>query len=410
VKTASNTDAITSPSGGGGARPQGSQLAERRRVAELIDSRRDEIQRRWREDAARELGAEERPGQDRHQVEAALGDYLSELARALRGEGPLAVSGSAAWRTVSDRHGLTLPAPGFDLHHLVTQLVLLRRALVAVVRRPPGDPQPSEPAVDIVDQVIDAAVVQVASHYVHHRDYQARQVRAEYIGFVTHELRNPLTTAMVAGSRLQGGASPGDETRAVELLQRNLKRVARLIDDFLTSEQIGAEAIRMHPVDTLVGEIMDAAVEPALRAAQKPEVHLSVSVDPGLVVRVDPPLTVAAVQNVLINAVQFSDRNLVKIDAEDTPDRVILHVRDHCRGLPPGEVAALFDPFHGAHPGKPIPGLGLSVARRILQEQGGTIHAGSDAEGCHFRIELPKPHLPPARKATGEERGPDTHS
>jgi signal transduction histidine kinase len=77
---------------------------------------------------------------------------------------------------------------------------------------------------------------------------------------------------------------------------------------------------------------------------------------------------------------------------------VILHLHDHCRGIPVQALDVVFEPFHGSHPDKPVPGLGLSVARRIIQSEGGAITVEKGPEGCHFRITLPRGGRPRARE------------
>jgi signal transduction histidine kinase len=383
VKQSSNTDVPVTPTLAGGATGPNTSHAERQSLADALEGKHAEIIRRWREQAGPAVAGGGRVEGARLTLEPVLHDYLDAVADALRRPGPLPAGASAAWRAVSAHHELTLPARGFDLPDLVVQLITLRKAVAAVLGR-------SE---ELIAEVIDAALIPVVISYVGHRDHQARRVRADYIGFVTHELRNPLTAAMVAGSKL----GPADDAlRSAGIVQRNLKRVARLIDDFLLAEQMDADALRMHVVETLIGEILDGAVEPALRAANRPEVRVTVSANPTTVVAVDPALTIAALQNVILNAVQFSDKGMVMIEAEDAAERVILHVHDRCRGIPAEAMVKLFDPYQGVHPGKPVPGLGLSVARRIMRGQGGTIEVEKASDGCHFRIELPRAGRRPA--------------
>jgi signal transduction histidine kinase len=378
VKQSSNTGAPASPPVAGGAGgPDDPLLDERHTLAGALEGHGAEIARRWQEQAGPAVTAGGRgPG---HQLTLApvIADYLDAVAEALRKPIPVAAGASAAWRAVSARHELTLPARGFDLPDLVVQLITLRKVIEAILG----------PSHGLVGEVIDAALVPVVISYVAHRDHEARRVRSGYIGFVTHELRNPLTAAMVAGSKLEGGP---DSARAAAIVQRNLKRVARLIDDFLMTEQMDADAVRLNVEETLLGEILDAAVEPALRAANRPQTRVSISANPAVLVAVDPALTIAALQNVILNAVQFSDKDVVTIESEEGPERLILHVHDNCDGLSPPAVTRVFEPFQGGHVGKPVPGLGLSVARRIIQGEGGTIDVTSGEDGCHFRIALPR--------------------
>jgi signal transduction histidine kinase len=386
-----------SPEGG----PQNDVDPEgRRRLAELLEAERDAITQRWEAEACRELGVD---GSSHASLtlNGAVADYLTGLAGGLRMNARVTVGAAAAWRGVSERHDLTSARRGFDVADVVKQLVALRKAILGVMRVAPPAHTTPEVQTDLVADLIDAGITQVVASYIHNRDQQARQLRAEYIGFVTHELRNPLTTAMLAAGRLDGESSPSSP-RALELMQRNLKRVATLIETFLLTEQMEADRIHPHPIEILVGELMAAAVDPALHAAHRPEVRLRVSVDPALLVKVDPTLTIAALQNVLTKAVQFTDKGLVSIEAEDRKERVILHVRDNCVGLDPEALATIFEPFSESHPGKPVPGLGLALARRVMEEQGGSIDVESEGGGgCHFRIALPKPSAGRPSRSSG---------
>jgi signal transduction histidine kinase len=347
---------------------------ERARLADLLDQRGEEVARRWAGQSSGSLT-----------LAPALNDYLAGLSRALRLPGPVPVAAAAVWRELADRHDLTPSRRGFDLEALARQLVSLRETLAAVAA------EKRAADVTILDALIDAALVQSVSSYVHHRDDLAKVRQAEYVGFVTHELRNPLTTAMLAASRLPAGGSPQDQ-RAVSLVDRNLKRVARLVDTFLLNEHLDADRIQPHKVKVLVGDLLDAVLKPAEVVANRPHVRLDRAVDPALVVEVDPSLTITALQNVVTSCIQFTDKALVTIRAEDERERLVLHVRDHCQGLSQEELAQLLQPFHASHPAKPAPGLGLTVARRLIEEQGGGLTVESDevTGECHFLVALPK--------------------
>src|SRR5438309_1295910 len=74
--------------------------------------------------------------------------------------------------------------------------------------------------------LIEAAIATAVRSYTESRDYQARRQEAEHIGFVTHELRNPLTTATLAASQLQkDGALPTAQPQVLELLSKGLVRI-----------------------------------------------------------------------------------------------------------------------------------------------------------------------------------------
>jgi hypothetical protein len=105
----------------------------------------------------------------------------------------------------------------------------------------------------------------------------------------------------------------------------------------------------------------------------------------------DPVLTRAAVQNLVENAVKYTDEGLVELSLEDRPREVVIHVRDTCHGVSPEELETIFEPFSRGHSRKPGTGLGLAIARRSIEAQGGRIQAESPGDrGCHFWITLPK--------------------
>jgi signal transduction histidine kinase len=95
--------------------------------------------------------------------------------------------------------------------------------------------------------------------------------------------------------------------------------------------------------------------------------------------------------NLLDNAVKFTDEGEVRVETVEQSGVWELHVRDTCPGLSPEELATIFEPFQRGVTSKPGSGLGLTIARRTVEAQGGAIGADSSGErGCHFWIRLPR--------------------
>jgi signal transduction histidine kinase len=229
--------------------------------------------------------------------------------------------------------------------------------------------------------------------YIESRDMAARRMQAEHIGFVTHELRNPLATATLAASRLRKNAAlAGDESATMDVLDRGLNRIRSLIDEVLLTQRLDAREVECRPVHVSLGQIMCEATRAAgLEAAQK-GVTFNVRFDPDLQVNADPGLCLSALQNVIDNAVKFTDSGQVDVSAEDRTSDVVIHVYDNCGGLSDEELKTIFEPFKRAHPGKAGTGLGLAIARRAVEAQGGQIGAESGGDkGCHFWLTIPKP-------------------
>jgi len=228
--------------------------------------------------------------------------------------------------------------------------------------------------------------------YVESRDLAARRDHAEHIGFLTHELRNPLSTVMLAASRLKRRPEiTALEAGTLEMLERGVERVRALIDRVLLSQRLNAQEMECRTIDTALGRIMFDGTRVAAFEAEQKGLAFSVRYDPDLMVHVDPSLAVSALQNVVDNAVKFSDRGQVEVTAQDDAGEVVVHVTDNCEGLSAAELKTIFEPFKRGRTDKTGTGLGLAIARRAIEAQGGTIEAESSGPyGCHFSVTLPR--------------------
>ena len=123
------------------------------------------------------------------------------------------------------------------------------------------------------------------------------------------------------------------------------------------------------------------------------ECVLTVSdVDPLLAVDVDRDLLLSAVGNLLQNAFKFTHpHSEVTLNAYALADRILIDVQDHCGGLPPGSVENMFVPFVQGAEDRSGLGLGLSIARRSVEANGGALSVRDlPGSGCVFTIDLPR--------------------
>jgi hypothetical protein len=358
-------------------------------LATVIERRAQDIERRWRESVERELA----DGQDDPPTELrdALRDYLLRLSQALHGDESIDRGGAAAWADLAREHALTRVRQGFDIDQLVRELIVLRRVLSETAREEQlavNDRQD-----DWVADLIEAAIAKSVRSYTESRDSDARRQQAEHIGFLTHELRNPLATATMAAGRLKKlsqDAQPAGET--LDMLDRGLHRIASQIDAVLVTQHLDAREMDCRPVDISLGQIMAEATRAAALGAKDKGIELATRYDPDIELHVDPGLATSALQNLLDNAVKFTDHGRVDVVTDDQATQVLIHVYDNCDGLSAEELKTIFEPFKRAHPRKSGTGLGLAIARRAVEAQGGQIGAESTGDrGCHFWLSLPKP-------------------
>ena len=360
-------------------------------LGRLIERRREDILKRWLDLVSEEI-LETR--MEPTALRDAMPDYLARLSAEMsEGKGFIA-SSEAAWTDTTREHGVTRVRQGFDVDQLVHEFVAFRRILMDVADEEGLDSFPRQ--LRNIADVVDAAIAIAVRSYVEFRDYQMRRREAEYIAFITHEVRNPLTVATMSESRIRRAKTPAELDRALEGLARSHARIRKLIDGMLLTEEVEARRVDARPLDVGLRQLVAQATAAAEESARLKGLRFRMDPLPDVLVRVDPELTSSALENLADNAVKYTDRGLVEVTAEEFESSITLHVRDECPGISPEELGVIFEPFRrgSTHRGKPGSGLGLAIARRAMRVQGSTIHAESDGErGCHFWFTVPKtPH------------------
>ena len=356
-------------------------------LADAILRRLDDIDQQWLDRVAASV---QRDDVTPSELRDAMPAYLSRLAGGLRRADTAQAGGTSSWKEVAREHAETRVRLGFDIDQLVEEFIVLRQVIFRVLVED-GVLVDVDQASSIAE-LIEGAIAAAVKSYVESRDFELRKQSAEHIGFLTHELRNPLTTAMLGATRLRQTLvlSP-EQTRMFDLVERNQRRLAELIDGVLLVER-NAHAMRPKRESVALSALIDEPIAAAKVNAEAKGIHLETHFDPDLVVQVDPELATSAFENVVMNAIKYTDEGDVHVDVEDGPSEVIVHVRDSCAGLSPEELRTIFEPFRRGHHGKAGSGLGLAIARRALESQGGSIHAESGGgHGCHFWLTLPKP-------------------
>lgn len=210
------------------------------------------------------------------------------------------------------------------------------------------------------------------------------------LAWTAHELRGPLVDARTALGHVQVDEH---EPRSRELLQRSrdeLDQLAELVDPLL-EWSTGSGPLRKRPVD-LFG-VVDEALTSCRREDPRGDVVLLG--EAGVSVSADPQQLRVALSNVIRNAIAYSPAGsvvTVAVRSGDGYGRVV--VRDRGPGVPAAERHLLFDPFARGTIGKQTrsgTGLGLFIARRIVEAHGGSIGARVVRPGMEFRIDLPIP-------------------
>ena len=216
----------------------------------------------------------------------------------------------------------------------------------------------------------------------------AAKHKDEFLAMLGHELRNPLA-AMSSAVEMSSALLPDPEPdvgRARDIVARQVRHMVRLVDDLLDVSRIarGKVALRDDVVDLAL--VVRTVAEDHRATARKVGVSIVADAPGSIWVRGDEARLVQVVGNLLSNAIKFTDADgEVRVTAEVTGDVCVVTVRDTGIGMESETISRLFEPFRQADASLARTrgglGLGLAVARGIVELHGGTLDAASDGPG-----------------------------
>ena len=203
-----------------------------------------------------------------------------------------------------------------------------------------------------------------------------------------HELRDPLLGARAAVEAVLEAPEPEQERDLLDRSRRQLEELADLVEQLL-QWSIGQYTLR-RALRPLAPIVLDAATSPPLDA-QSHRLHLTASSD--VVVNADEPQLRLALSNVIRNAFAYSPPDTpVSVAVGGTQGKASIRVTDRGPGIPPDEVETIFDPLVRGRAGgtrRSGHGLGLFIARKVIEAHDGTISVEIAEKGTSFRVTLP---------------------
>ncbi|MEO5676606.1 MAG: HAMP domain-containing sensor histidine kinase [Usitatibacter sp.] len=366
---------------------------------EFLDSNRAKLINRCREKVARRPPGRGTSDAVAHGIplfleqviETLRVEHLPPAARDTRRHVPSELARSAAL------HGHELLRGGYAIDQVVYDYGDLCQAITELAIE--EDTPVSAREFHTLNRCLDDAIADAVTEFGWQRDQLIAQMSTralnERLGFLAHELRNSLNTAILSFAVIKTGKVDMDgPTSAV--LDRSLVGLRDLIDRALADVRLSAGKPppgRPFRVDQFIAEVKVAA---SLEAASRKCPFTVVTVAPDLVVSADKPMLYSAVSNLLQNAFKFTrPGGHVSLRAHGTDDRVLIEVQDQCGGLKAGAADAMFVAFHQHHADRSGLGLGLSIAKEAVVASGGEIRVTDlPGVGCVFTIDLPRALVP----------------
>jgi PAS domain S-box-containing protein len=228
---------------------------------------------------------------------------------------------------------------------------------------------------------------------------EANRMKDEFLAVVSHELRTPLNAVMGWAQMLSGRTlDPDRALKAVEVIERNARAQAQLIDDLIDVSRFASGQIRLdaRPVD--VSGAIGAALDAVRIAADAKRIRIEPVIEtPAPWVQGDPQRLQQIVWNLLSNAVKFTPEDgRIDVTVGAAGQEVEIRVADNGSGIDPAALPNVFEPFwqgdttatrnHGGL------GLGLAIVRSLVEAHGGRVRAESAGhdQGATFFVRLPR--------------------
>jgi signal transduction histidine kinase len=387
------------------------------RIGKLLRDKERVLLERWTE---RVLADPAVPAADRLASPALLDHFpalLDRLALALERaphtcERPSAIGATVGDSAASHAHASDRFAEGFTLAEVVRELSHLRAAVLELyaVERLPLELDAGRVIHSAIDEMMALGAREMArldneaigaqvrlAQSEHRRAEEANRMKDLFLATLSHELRTPLN-AILGWTRIlrTKALEEANYERALEAIERNAFAQARLVDELLDMSRITSGKLRIALLPLDVVEVARAAVEELRPSALAKDIGMETSGAASVLVLGDAIRLKQVLWNLLTNAIKFSARGDVVEVRLGVEDRcALVQVIDRGDGIEPEFLDQIFERFRQVdmsttrqHGGL---GLGLAIARELVELHDGVIHAQSAGrgQGATFSIRLP---------------------
>jgi two-component system phosphate regulon sensor histidine kinase PhoR len=293
-------------------------------------------------------------------------------------------------------HGLQRFEDGFDIEEVVAEYNILRDCFRDLGERHgvflAGEDR------RFVDKFFDDAIAAAVKAFAESQAREVQRRRTEYLAFVAHDLRTPLSaitfSAYLLEQRLAGNALDAENARLLKILGRNTRQLETLVGAVLAENtqmltELGVKMERrkldLWPlVETLVQDLQPLAAKAGVKVANQVPDDMEANADANLLRRV--------LQNLLSNAIAYAPGGEVIVGASDPGGGGPLEiwVKDNGAGIPTDRLGKVFDTLETDPQGEGL-GLGLAIVKTFVEAHDGKVWVEStEGKGASFRFTLPR--------------------
>lgn len=363
------------------------------KLAQLIEHERDALLAVWRAQvralqAARDLDV---PTLNDH-----IPHLLAELASALRA-GSNATIAQALLDGSPPAHGLQRVKDAFDIEEVVAEYNILRGCIHDLAERN-GLSMQGRPF-HVLNRVLDGAIGAAVGSYATQKALEVQHRREEYLAFVAHDLRTPLTAISLSARLLEllltrDRSETPETTQKLKTLKRNVQHLQDLIGKVL-QENTNLETevgVKLERRRFDLWPLVEALIHDLHPVAGTDSTRLINAIPEDFVVYADASLLRRVFQNLIANAISYTPRGEVVIGASVTGagGTAECFVRDNGAGIPADRRPTVFDK-HETDPEKQGGlGLGLAIVKTFVEAHDGVVTVESElGVGSIFRFTLP---------------------
>ena len=224
-------------------------------------------------------------------------------------------------------------------------------------------------------------------------------IKRDLVANVSHELKTPITSIKGFIETLQEGGvdNPDQAKRFLEIISKQTDRLIAIIDDLLSLSRLeqNADSNEINYEETEIKPIIDSAIEDYDFKSRDKKIKILVQCDGKLKANVNKLLIEQALDNLLDNAIKYSDENkLINVSAYASNGGLIISVKDEGFGIAPEHFSRLFERFYRVDKSRSRDeggtGLGLAIVKHIVQVHNGTVEVESaPGKGSTFTIRIP---------------------
>jgi two-component system phosphate regulon sensor histidine kinase PhoR len=305
-------------------------------------------------------------------------------------------------------HGLQRVTDGFDIEEVVAEYNILRGCIHDLADSHGIDLQ-GEPF-HVLNRVFDGAIGLAVQTYAQQQAREVQRRREEYLAFVAHDLRTPLSAVSLATTLLELElthlTNDSEALQTLRSLRRNVQQISELVGKVLD------ENANLHASDEVPLQRRQFDLWPLVQAllldlrpvAEVSDCRLVNQVPRDLVVWADASLLRRVFQNLIANGIHYAPHGAVTIGGRPASDDggVECWVQDNGAGIAAEVIGQIFDAGQSDPESEDGKGLGLAIVKSFVEAHGGRVSVESRAgAGTTFRLTLPGRDAPPAAGGRG---------